>query len=113
VRDGCAGVAHIPRHMLYIVQAEQGGLQPFPAPGTASDLFAPGHAWVQFMKFKPSYLLGVASTKYGAYKVECRFAADSGKPFVTSLNGCSCLLELDDVPDQVGSWVRMNHCKEV
>ena len=35
--------------MVQSDQAEQGGRQPFPAPGTASDPFAPGHAWVHFM----------------------------------------------------------------
>ena len=32
-----------------IIQAEQGGHYTLPAPGIASDLYAPGHAWVHFM----------------------------------------------------------------
>ena len=32
-----------------IFNAEQGGLQPSAAPGTASDLYAPGIAWSDFI----------------------------------------------------------------
>ena len=33
-----------------IIQAEQGALQRFPAPGKASDPYAPGNAWVHHVK---------------------------------------------------------------
>lgn len=60
------------------------------------------------MKFKSSYLLGVANTDSGPYKIECKFEAHTGQPFVTAINNCKCLLGLDDVPEQVGAWVRLN-----
>ena len=42
------------------IQAEREGSHPSPAPGTASDPLAPGHAWVNFMASK-SFALGHAN----------------------------------------------------
>ena len=86
-----------PAYRLYIVQAEQGARQRFPAPGKASDPYAPGHAWIHFM----TILSALDKAARYSFKVgDIVYTDNSGACFYRVTKRTKCLVTLQRIQSE-------------